>query len=207
MTWSSRYICVPSSDSILRRAPVPIAFSFGSAFADENGLLAVALAVNGSGNSFLAVWIERFGVLEMFDDDRGSIRHFLAGLDQNAFADQLGNHEAQRLVSVLVGGIVALAPGQDVDDFAEQHVEAVALARAHGDDLGELVLARERFDEGKKLIFADQIDFGKDEEDRAIELAHQGEEKFVLGARGAVGAFSFLDRIHWDRESQVARGA
>ena len=105
----------------------------GAAFADQNCLLAVALAIDGRGDAgerqarrslaFLARRSGRLGLFVALDDHGGGVGNLFAGLDQNALANQLGDHEALRLVGVLVLGVVALAGGQRLDDLAQQDVE------------------------------------------------------------------------------------
>ena len=133
---------------------------------------------------FLAGWL-RLRLLEFLDHDRRRVGNFLAGLNENAFADEFGDHEAQGLVGVLILGKVALAGREDIDDFAQQHVETIAFARADGDHLREIVVARERLNERQKLAFADEIDFGEHQKDGAVELADEREEEFVFVGLGS----------------------
>ena len=131
-------------------------------------------------------WRCGFRLFELLDDDGRGVGNFFAGFNQDAFANEFGDHEALGLVGVLVFGVVALARGQGGDDFADEDVEAVALAGADGNDLGKVELAGERVDERKELILLHQIDFGEDEEDGAVELADEAEEELVFA--GPVGA-------------------
>ena len=88
-----------------------------SALADQNGLLPVALAVDGGGNARQrelagVPFLPRRRRLRLFialDHHRRGVGNLFAGLDQDALADQLGHHEAHGLVGVLILGIVALA--------------------------------------------------------------------------------------------------
>ncbi len=97
----------------------------------------------------------------------------------------------------MVFGIVALAFGKDRNNFANEDVEAVAFASADRDDLGEIELAGQRVDEGQKAIFLHQVDLCEDEEDGALELADETEEKFVFA--GPVGGFMFGRRRVFNR--------
>src|ERR1700728_3659666 len=112
--------------------------------------------------------------------------------------------------------IEAFAGGQYADDFAQEDVEAVALSRTDGDDFGKLELFGQRFNQGQQEIFRDQIDFGKDEKDGAIEAANQAEEKLffagpagrpmLVRAGGITGSFE-LDAARGvdENQHQVAR--
>ena len=70
-------------------------------------------------------------------------------------------------------------------------IEAVAFARAYGNDFGELVLLGHRLDQREEHIFGDEVDLGEDEEDGAVEFADEAEEKFVFAGPG--GTFAFRD--------------
>src|ERR1700690_3365314 len=117
-------------------------FQFGSAFSDEDGFLSIALAIDGGGYArkrepgrslpFFSRWCGWFGLFILLDDDGRGVGNFFAGLDENALANQFGDHEAHGLVGVLILGIVALAVGEHADDFAQEQIEAVALTRADG---------------------------------------------------------------------------
>src|ERR1035437_4507800 len=133
----------------------------GAALADQDRLLAVALAINrrrdagerqpGRSLALLARRSWRLGLLESLDDHGRGVGDLFAGLDQNALADQLGDHEALRLVGVLVLGVVALAGGQCLDDLAGQKIESVALAGADGNDLGKTELPGEGVDQRQEI--------------------------------------------------------
>ena len=132
----------------------------GSALADEDRFLPIALAVDGRGDArqresrrslaFLPWRCGRFGLFISLNHDRRGVGHFFAGIDEDPFANQFGDHEAHGLVGVLIFGIVALAGGQHVDDLAQQQIEAVAFARTDGNDLSEVELFGQCLDQGQQ---------------------------------------------------------
>src|SRR6266403_1963058 len=82
-----------------------------AAFAEQNGFLAVALAVNHSGNPR-----QPWTLFELFDQDRDRMRHFFMRLHQNMLADQFCCHESHRLIGKLILGKIARATGQSFQD-------------------------------------------------------------------------------------------
>src|ERR1039457_4188079 len=77
-----------------------------SAFAEQDGLLPVALAINHSGNPH-----QPRTLLELLDQHRDRVRHLFMRLHQNMLADQLRRHESHRLIGNLILGKIARPVG------------------------------------------------------------------------------------------------
>ena len=139
--------------------------------------------------AFLARRSRRLGLFVALNHHGRGVGNLFASLDQNALANQLSDHEALRLVGVLVLGVVALANGQRLDDLANKEVQTVALAGAHRNNLCKAEVPGQRVDQRQQMVLGDEIDLGEQQKDRAVELADQAEEELVLA--GPVGALAF----------------
>ena len=105
-----------------------------SLLADQDGLLPIALAVDGGSDAG-----QLRALLVLFDQHGGRVRDFLLGDQQHLLANQFGHQEALRLVGDLIFREVARTFRQSLDDGVQQSVESFALQRGDRNDLGEIV--------------------------------------------------------------------
>ena len=161
-----------------RRAAVPIFFEHLAAFAEQDGFLAVAFAINRSGNPR-----QPRTLFELLDQHRDRVRHLFMRLHQNMLADQLRRHEAHRLIGNLIFGKIARAVGQRLQHAGQQFVESLFLESGDGDDLLEIVQRLELRDQREQFtLVGEQIDFIEQQKDRSARLFRQVEDEGVFAS-------------------------
>ena len=146
-----------------------------AAFAEQDGFLAVAFAINHGGNPGQARTL-----FELLDQNRDRVRHLFMRLHQNMFADQLRRHESHRLIGDLIFREIARAVGQSFQDAGEQLIEAFLLESGDGDDLFKIVQRLELCDQWEQItLVREEIDFVEQQEDRSARLFRQVEDEGV----------------------------
>src|ERR1700687_4702467 len=162
-----------------------------AAFAEQDGFLAVAFAVNHSGNPGQP-WI----LFELLDQDRNRVWHLFVRLHKNMLADQLRRHEAHRLIGDLIFREIARAVGQSVQHAREQLVEAFPLESGDGDDLLEIVQRLELRDQREQFgLVGEEIDFVEQEEDWSASLFCQVEDEAVFAVPLLLGIDNHQDQF------------
>src|SRR5208337_3848251 len=147
-----------------------------AAFAQQDGLLAVAFAINHSRDPGQARTL-----FKLLDQNGDGVRHFFMGVHENVLADQLRCHESHGLVGDLVFGKIARTVGQSLEDARQQFIEALLLQGGDGDDLLEIMQSLELRDQREQLaLVGEEINFVEQQEDRSAGLSCQVEDEIVV---------------------------
>ena len=123
------------------------------------------------------------------------MRHFIPGADEELFADDFLRDISFRLVSDHVVREVLRPFRQVLFDRIHQFVKVVACLCGNRDNVSEIVETAVLRNLQEKLFLRDEVNLGKDEDDRHLPVLQKGEDVSVAGSDRIVDGAEEDDEI------------
>ena len=162
-----------------------------SVLSDDDTLLRRAFHVDRAADVNASVFL----FAEFFRINADRMRHFIPGADEELFADDFLRDISFRLVSDHVVREVLRPFRQVLFDRIHQFVKVVACLCGNRDNVSEIVETAVLRNLQEKLFLRDEVNLGKDEDDRHLPVLQKGEDVSVAGSDRIVDGAEEDDEI------------